>query len=150
MWIPASTMCFDQSFRALCENCRGCLSRPVASGAILQSDKAKLENTCLCGQFPKCRAHPDMDSLMCVSIAELFEIPVENGLVGTTNTASSSSKSVLKNRSDDLDPAISSRKAGQSSANGIMGVTKLWDSSGVRPLEPVCGHLSRAVEVQGD
>ena len=75
-----------------------------------------------------------MGGIVHVSDAELFEVSVENGLVSTTDTAATSSESVLQERSHGTDQTATITQARQFPSNGIMGMIKMWDSSAHIPL----------------
>ena len=81
----------------------------MAGRIVLQGHQAKPEDPRVCRQFPKYRAHSDMDSTMCFSAAELIKVPFENRLILAADTPHSPVTSILKKRSDGLDQAISAR-----------------------------------------
>ena len=70
---------------------------------------------------------------MRLSVAQFLEVPVENRLVRATHSTAASVKSVLEKRSVNIDQAIAARRSQLPTAVGTMGMTKMWDSSGVRP-----------------
>ena len=75
-----------------------------------------------------------MDSTVCFSHAELFEVSVEDGLVGAADTTIASGKSVLEERLDGIDQTIATARSEPSTADGTMGMTKMWDSSDSDPI----------------
>ena len=79
---------------------------------------------------------------MHLSHTEFFKVPVENGLVRATDSAAATGKSVLEKRLDGLDQAITTRRSRLPTTDGIMGMTKMWDSSGIGPIEL---HLTKRI-----
>ena len=68
----------------------------MSGRVILQGHQAEPEGPRIRWQFPQRRAPPDLDSTMHVYHAELSEVPIENGQVGTTDTVPTSDRSVLE------------------------------------------------------
>jgi hypothetical protein len=98
-----------------------------------RNHQAKPEDPRLCGQLQECGADSDLGRAVHVPGPELSEISIQVRLVSAAGIACAADQPVFETGPVYIDQTFTTTGGWKSTSNAVMGLMKMWDSSGEEP-----------------